>query len=284
MPKPPEAVTGVNGVAAVPTVSVVVGTAWVVVSAGALTVREKVFDEVCAVGVVWSVTVTVKVVAASRARRRTRDLAGRGREAQARRQGAAGQRVAQRARAAGAVTGVNGVAAAPAVNVVEDTACVVVSSGFTVNCADVPALPAEALVALGVPAGMVKGEPVELAADIATWNVQVVDALIEPPDSDRLVALATGEKVAPQVFDAFGVAATTTPVGSVIESATPEIDDVFGLVSVTVMVEVPPATIEGGLSAVADVGAAGPPRARLVIEIAIAVSVVPKVTSPCEFS
>ena len=65
MPKPPDAVTGVNG------------------GRGparrqrrgrhglrrgqrrALTVRRKVFDEVCAVGVVWSVTVTVKVVVAS---------------------------------------------------------------------------------------------------------------------------------------------------------------------------------------------------------------------------
>jgi hypothetical protein len=51
----------VNGVAALPTVRVVLGTAWVVVSC-AFTVRLKVLDEVCAVGVVWSVTVTVKVV------------------------------------------------------------------------------------------------------------------------------------------------------------------------------------------------------------------------------
>ena len=56
-----------NGVAAVPAVSVVVGTAWVVVSVAGLTVSWKVFDEVCAVGVVWSVTVTVKVVVASSA-------------------------------------------------------------------------------------------------------------------------------------------------------------------------------------------------------------------------
>ena len=47
--------------ATLPTVKVVLGTACVVVSAG-FTVRLKVFDEVCAVGVVWSVTVTVKVV------------------------------------------------------------------------------------------------------------------------------------------------------------------------------------------------------------------------------
>ena len=50
-----------NGVAALLTVKVVLGTACVVVSAG-FTVRLKVLEEVCAVGVVWSVTVTVKVV------------------------------------------------------------------------------------------------------------------------------------------------------------------------------------------------------------------------------
>ena len=50
-----------NGVAALLTVKVVLGTACVVVSAG-FTVRLKALEEVCAVGVVWSVTVTVKVV------------------------------------------------------------------------------------------------------------------------------------------------------------------------------------------------------------------------------
>lgn len=116
-------------------------------------------------------------------------------------------------------------------------------------------MPVEAPVADGVPAGIVKGEPLELAADIATWKVQVADAFSEPPVSDRLVADAEGEKVAPQVFDAFGVAATTTPDGNVIGSATPESADVLGLVSVTVMVEVPPATIDVGLSVVTEVGA-----------------------------
>ena len=50
-----------NGVAALPTVKVVLGTACVVVNAG-FTVRSKVFDDVAGVGVVWSATVTVKVV------------------------------------------------------------------------------------------------------------------------------------------------------------------------------------------------------------------------------
>ena len=91
---------------------------------------------------------------------------------------------------------------------------------------------------------------------IATWKLQVVDALIEPPGSDRLLAPAEGEKVAPvQVVDAFGVAATTTPAGNVTLSATPDIDAAFGLLSVTVMVEVPPKSIAVGLSVVTDVGA-----------------------------
>jgi hypothetical protein len=92
---------------------------------------------------------------------------------------------------------------------------------------------------------------------IATWNLQVAEAFIEPPDSDRLLAPAEGEKVAlVQVVDALGVAATTTPAGNVMLSLTPDIDDAFGLVSVTVMVEASPATIEVGLSVVTDVGAA----------------------------
>jgi len=55
----------VNGVAALPTVRVVLGTACVVVIGVTFTVKLKVLDEVCAVGVVWSVTVTVKIVVAS---------------------------------------------------------------------------------------------------------------------------------------------------------------------------------------------------------------------------
>jgi hypothetical protein len=51
VPVPPDAVTGVNDVARKPTVKIVLGTACVVVSA-AFTVRLKVLDEVCAVGVV----------------------------------------------------------------------------------------------------------------------------------------------------------------------------------------------------------------------------------------
>ena len=50
VPVPPDAVTGVNE-AAVPAVKVVLGTAWMVVN-GPFTVRLKVLDEVCAVGVV----------------------------------------------------------------------------------------------------------------------------------------------------------------------------------------------------------------------------------------
>jgi hypothetical protein len=61
---PPEAVTGVNE-AAVPVIKVVFAIACVVVIGVTLTVRLNVLNEVCAVGMVWSVTVTVKGVVAS---------------------------------------------------------------------------------------------------------------------------------------------------------------------------------------------------------------------------
>ncbi len=63
MPNPPDAVTGVKVVSNVPAVPVVVATACVVESADGLTVSWNVLDEVCAVGVALSVTVSVKVVA-----------------------------------------------------------------------------------------------------------------------------------------------------------------------------------------------------------------------------
>ena len=58
--------TGVNAAIAALTVAVVVATACAVVSVVALTARLKVLDDVCTVGVVWSVTVTVNVVADNR--------------------------------------------------------------------------------------------------------------------------------------------------------------------------------------------------------------------------
>jgi hypothetical protein len=51
VPKPPDAVTGVKGVMAEPAGVVVVATACVVISEGGLIVSEKVFEDVCAVGV-----------------------------------------------------------------------------------------------------------------------------------------------------------------------------------------------------------------------------------------
>ena len=67
VPKPPEAVTGVKGVAALFAVKLVAATAWAVVSVAGLTVSWKVFEEVCGVGVVLSVAVTVKVAVANNA-------------------------------------------------------------------------------------------------------------------------------------------------------------------------------------------------------------------------
>src|SRR3954447_13064513 len=66
VPKPPLAVTGVTGGAAVFEVKVTEATACAVVSVAALTVRLKFFDDVWATGVVWSVAVTVKAVEASK--------------------------------------------------------------------------------------------------------------------------------------------------------------------------------------------------------------------------
>jgi hypothetical protein len=51
----------------VPELSVAVATAWVVSSAGALTVKVKLLNEICGLGVVLSVTVTMNVVADNRA-------------------------------------------------------------------------------------------------------------------------------------------------------------------------------------------------------------------------
>ncbi len=62
MPYPSEDVTGVKAVAAVPSVSVVVGTDVAAVSPVRLTARSNVAVSVCGVGVVLSVTVTVNVV------------------------------------------------------------------------------------------------------------------------------------------------------------------------------------------------------------------------------
>jgi hypothetical protein len=140
VPVPPDAVTGVNGVAAVLTVRVVEGTAWVVVRP-ALTVRLKVLDEVCGVGVVWSVAVTVKVVADSVvvgvpviwpvAVEKLRPV---GRVAPL----SAKEIVPVPPEA---VTGVKGVATAFIVRVVEGRAWVVVRAPFTVRVVVEPATP-----------------------------------------------------------------------------------------------------------------------------------------------
>ena len=63
VPKPPAAVTGTND-ATTPFVERVIEGCNSVVTIGAgMTVRLKVWDEVCATGMVWSVAVTVKVAA-----------------------------------------------------------------------------------------------------------------------------------------------------------------------------------------------------------------------------
>jgi hypothetical protein len=212
-------------------------------------------DEVCAVGVVWSVTVTVKVVVASAdvGVPLIRPL------------------VPEKFKPVGkvppdstklsapvppeAVTGVNE-AAAPAVKVVLGTACVVVSAGVTVRVADVPVVPVAAPLALGVPVGMIL-DP-EVLGVTSTLNVQVPLAPSAPPLSDSDVVFAAGENVPPQVVMAFGVDATARLLGSVTLSATPvNPTALFGLVRVKVRVLVPPTMIVVGLAATVAVGAAG---------------------------
>jgi hypothetical protein len=113
-------------------VRVVLGTACVVVSAGT-TVRPKVLNEVCAVGVVWSVTVTVKVVVV-----RAVDGVPLICPVVVEKFSPVGRVPPDRAKLnvpvpPDAVTGVKGVAALPVTKVLLGTACVVVSAGFTVR-------------------------------------------------------------------------------------------------------------------------------------------------------
>jgi hypothetical protein len=110
--------------------------------------------------------------------------------------------------------------------------CVAVTAELTVSVAPVPADPANALVADGVPAGIANGEPVVDVAVSAAWSVQLDDALIEPPERLMVDELAEAVRVPPQVLDVFGVEATVTLVGNVMESATPESAEVLGFVSV----------------------------------------------------
>ena len=153
-----------------------------------------------------------------------------------------------------AVTGVNGVAALPAVSVVLGTACIVVSgAGFTVRVADGPATPAPDSVALGTPVGMVLEPPVLEVTPTLNGQAPPLAASV-PPETESEVAPAVGEKL-PQLELAFGVEATVTPLGNVTLSATPDNALAFGLVRVKVSVLVPPAVIVAGLADTMTVGA-----------------------------
>jgi hypothetical protein len=256
VPVPPVAVTGVNGVAALPTVRVLVGTACVVVNAG-FTVRLKVFDEVCGVGVVWSVTVTVNVVVANAVVGVPLiwpfDVEN---------VSPVGKVTPESAKLnvpmpPDAVTGVNGVAALPTVRVVLGTACVVVSGAFTFSVADVPRTLVAAPVALAMPVGIVL-EPA--VPDVtSTLNVQDEPAASVPPESESEDAFAMGKNVPPQVELAFGEEATVTPLGKVRLSATPDNPSspapLFGLVRVKVSVLGAPVVMVVGLADTAAVTA-----------------------------
>jgi hypothetical protein len=84
-------------------------------------------------------------------------------------------------------------------------------------------------------------------------SVPPVSAMLEPPDV--AVAVPVG-----QVVEAFGVAATVTPVGNVSVKETPESGiapgTVFGMVIVSV--DVPPAKIFAGAKALLNVMCASP--------------------------
>ena len=154
-----------------------------------------------------------------------------------------------------AVTGVNGVAALPTVRIVFGTACVVVSAGFTVRVADVPATPAVAPAALGTPVGMVL-EP-DVLGVTSTLKMQFPLAASEPPVRKSVVAPVVGENVPPQLVLAFGLAATARPPGRATVSATPDSEPVLGLVRVKVSVLLLPTAVVVGAAATVAVGAVG---------------------------
>jgi hypothetical protein len=83
----------------------------------------------------------------------------------------------------------------------------------------------------------------------STLAEQEVFAAIVPPDSDTSEPFAAGAKVAPQVFEALGVAATTNPDGNASMTDSPVTANAFGLVNVSVIPTVP---FTGTLSAAND--------------------------------
>jgi hypothetical protein len=83
----------------------------------------------------------------------------------------------------------------------------------------------------------------------STFTVQLPLAGIAPPPKVRVVSVAAGANVPPQVVLELGVAATSNPDGSVSENATPVRATVeFGFVIVNVSVEVPPIGIVAALN------------------------------------
>ena len=87
----------------------------------------------------------------------------------------------------------------------------------------------------------------EVVAVTSTESVQEPLATIEPAVKETVPLPAVVVKVPPQVLEAFGVAATSVPVGKVSEKATPvRAVLAFGLVMVKVKVVTPPTAIGSG--------------------------------------
>jgi hypothetical protein len=97
-----------------------------------------------------------------------------------------------------------------------------------------------------------------LAAVTCTLTVQELLAGIAPPLSVTDELPASAITVPPQVLLAFGVGATSTPVGRVSTRGAFKLATVsFAFVNVSVRVEVPPASIVAGLNALPTVGGIG---------------------------
>ena len=103
----------------------------------------------------------------------------------------------------------------------------------------------------------------------------------EPPDKLMLVAAALGANVPPQVLVAAGTAATSTPGGKLSLIASPLSAKAFGLVKLSVSVDVPFSGMLVGEKLLATVGAAA------TVKVAAAVNPVPpsvELTVPVVFS
>jgi hypothetical protein len=150
---------------------------------------------------------------------------------------------------------------------------------LTVKFADA-VVPVPPLLELTVPVVFVTA-PIVVSVTLTEMLQFVPGVEVAPPVRFKMVSVAAGLKIPPQVSVAFGVAATLMPGGSESEIATPvsvtPVAFVAGLVIVMVRVEVPPDPMLVGLKALITVGGA------TTVSTALAVLPVPplvEVTAP----